>query len=224
VELSLPELQAAVQEIQDREAIRSCLHRYARGVDRFDRGLLLSAFHSDAIDDHGKFIGHPVEFADWVFDQHAKTHLSHQHCLFNHVCDLESEVAHTETYFMFAGMNRQGPPWSVLGGRYLDRFEKRNGVWAIAYRLTLRDWALIDERVSIEDQSSFTSTRASLPPAIRAFMDAGLSPRRDLSDPSYQRPLQADPERLEAWARLDSARLGQPPLQPAAGDRPEEQP
>jgi hypothetical protein len=202
---SLEHLQAVVGVMQDRQAIRDGLDRYARGVDRFDRELLLTAFHPDAIDDHGKFIGSPTEFADWALNQHTDAHLSHQHCLFNHVCELDGVTAHAETYFMFVGMNRKGPPWSVLGGRYLDRFERRDGVWAIAYRLTLRDWALLDERVDLAEQSSFTSTRASLPPAIRALMDAGSAPRRDRDDPSYRRPLQADPERLRAWSRLSGS-------------------
>jgi hypothetical protein len=35
--ISLERLQAAVQQMLDREAIRDCLMRYCRGVDRFDR-------------------------------------------------------------------------------------------------------------------------------------------------------------------------------------------
>lgn len=198
---SVAHLHAIVETLQARGAIADCLARYARGVDRFDRELVRSAFHPDAIDDHGKFIGGPEEFADWALNQHADAHLSHQHCLLNHLCELDGHTAHAETYFMFVAMNRHGPPCTVLGGRYLDRFEKRAGVWAIAYRLTVRDWVLSEGRVDLDQQSSFTSTRASLPPAIRAFMDAGPGPRRDRNDPSYRRPLQVDPERLKVWRR-----------------------
>ena len=62
-------------ELWDREAIRDCLHRYARGVDRFDRELILSAFHPDALDEHGKFVGTPDEFVDWALGQHSGAHL-----------------------------------------------------------------------------------------------------------------------------------------------------
>jgi hypothetical protein len=41
--------------------IRDCSQRYAHGVDCFDRALLLSALHPDAIDDHGKFGGNPAD-------------------------------------------------------------------------------------------------------------------------------------------------------------------
>src|SRR5882672_11478300 len=96
----------ALQQLLDRQAIQDCLMRYSRGVDRLDRELLLSAYHPDAVDDHGMFAGGRDAFVDWVIDMHSSTHLSQQHCLFNHTCELEGDVAHAETYYMFVGMNR----------------------------------------------------------------------------------------------------------------------
>jgi hypothetical protein len=32
----------------------------------------------------------------------------------------------------------------VLGGRYVDRFERRDGEWRIAARITVHDWSRID--------------------------------------------------------------------------------
>lgn len=204
--LSHEEVAAAVAEMQDREAIWQCLQRYARGVDRFERELILSAFHPDAVDDHGKFVGSREEFADWVIGQHTQAHLGHMHNLFNHTCDRNGDVAHTETYFMFAAMNREGTPLVLSGGRYLDRLEKRDGEWRIAYRTTMRDWGLMDERPDPEDLSSFTSTRAYLPEALRAFMNEGAPARRDRTDLSYERPLEVKPERLESWKRLQAGK------------------
>jgi len=202
VTVSLEQLHAQVQELVDRQAIRDCLMRYARGVDRFDRDLILSAFHPDFIDEHGKFVGTREEFVDWALDQHGKTHLSHQHCLMNHSCELAGNVAHTETYFLFVAMNRQGKPVQMNGGRYLDRFEKRDGQWAIAYRELLREWANLDEIPDMNDLSSFTSTRAVLSPEMCAFMNGGPASRRDRGDRSYVRPLLANPERVQAYRNL----------------------
>jgi SnoaL-like domain len=53
-----------IQELWDKESIRQCLNRYARGVDRFDRDIVLSPFHSDAIDEHGKSVGSPSQFIE----------------------------------------------------------------------------------------------------------------------------------------------------------------
>jgi hypothetical protein len=199
---SLEQLHAMVQEIQDREAIRDCLMRYARGVDRFDRELILSAFHPDFIDEHGKFVGTREEFADWALDQHTKTHLSTQHYLMNHRCELAGDTAHAETYFLFVGMNRKGKPLQMNGGRYVDRLEKRKGNWAIAYRELLRDWANLDETPDMSDLSSFTSTRAFLSPEMKAFMNGGPGSKRDRSDRSYARPLSGNPERLRQYRQL----------------------
>ena len=41
--------------------------RFSRGIDRFDRALMLSAFHPDAIDDHGEFVGTPEQLFDFSF-------------------------------------------------------------------------------------------------------------------------------------------------------------
>ena len=196
------QMKSMMQELWDREAIRQCLNRYARGVDRFDRDIILSAFHPDAIDEHGKFVGNPREFVEWALGQHSRAHLTHQHCLLNHTCEFDGDTAYTETYFIFVSMNREGKPLTMNGGRYVDRFEKRNGEWRIAYRICLRDWGLMDERPDINDLSSFTSTRALLSDKERAFMNGGPAAKRDRTDPSYWRPLRADPDRIAAYKKL----------------------
>jgi hypothetical protein len=200
--ITLEKLHAMVQQLMDREAIHDCVLRYARGVDRFDRELILSAFHPDFMDEHGKFVGTREEFVDWALDQHSKAHLSTQHCLMNHRCELDGDTAHAETYFMFVSMNRSGQVLNMNGGRYVDRLEKRDGVWGIVRRKLLRDWANMDERPDMNDLASFTSTRASLTPEMRAFMNGGVGSRRDRQDPSYDRPLEVDPERRKAYLRL----------------------
>jgi SnoaL-like domain len=42
-------------ELADREAIRDCLYRYSRGVDRCDEDMLRSVYWEDAFDDHVLF-------------------------------------------------------------------------------------------------------------------------------------------------------------------------
>jgi hypothetical protein len=185
-----------------KDAIRDCLQRYCRGVDRFDRELILSAFHPDCLDEHGKFVGTPEEFADWALGQHGAAHLSHQHCLLNINIDLDRDTAHCEAYFMFVCMNRSGKPLTLGGGRYVDRFECRDGAWRIAARVTLRDWSMMDDIPDMDDLSVFTSTRAHLSEAERAFMNQGRAARRGRSDPSYDRPLQVDPARREGYLAL----------------------
>jgi SnoaL-like domain len=188
--------------LSDSAAIRDCLMRYARGIYRFDRELILSAFHMDFIDKHGKFGGTREEFAAWALDQHARTHLRTQHYLLNHRCELDGDTAHTETYFMFVGINRQGKPLQMNGGRHIDRFERRDSTRAIAYRELLRVWANLNKTPDMSDLSSFTSTRALLSPQMKVFMNGGPGLRRDRGDRSYARPLTGDPTRIEQYRKL----------------------
>lgn len=191
------ELEQAIRELQDLQAIHDCLMAYSRGIDRLDRDLLLSVYHPDAIDDHGVFVGGPEEFVDWAIAMHTKTHLSHQHCVLNYTVDLDGDVAHTETYYMFVGMNREGSPLAVSGGRYVDRLEKREGRWAIATRVCVRDWAPLDEVPKTLDAAAMTVVKG-LDDATIARMRSGAQPARDRSDVSYRRPLEVDPGRLSA--------------------------
>lgn len=88
------------------------------------------------------------------------------------------------------------------GGRYLDRMERREGRSAIAARITMRDTGLLDERPDMDDLTSFTSTCATLTDEARAFINGGLGPKRDRSDPSYLRPLRVDPGRAIAYPQM----------------------
>ena len=83
------------------------MHRYCRGVDRFDREMVLSVYHPDAIDDHGVFVGRPEAFVDWAFAYHARHQQATHHIVTNHTCELDGDTAHTETYWIFSGINKQ---------------------------------------------------------------------------------------------------------------------
>jgi ketosteroid isomerase-like protein len=196
----MEDLERAVAELRDRQAIAEVLATYSRAVDRLDRALLLSVYHPDAIDDHGVFIGNPEDFADWVIAMHTASHLSHQHCVLNHTCDLDGDVAHTEAYYLFIGMNRAGTPVALSGGRYLDRMERRDGRWAIAARVCVRDWAPLREPATSLDQSRMTVVQDQ-DDALRAILRGGPQPSRDRRDPSYDRPLEIPAERVEAFRR-----------------------
>ena len=54
------------EEMADREAIRDCLYRYSRGVDRCDEEMLRSVYWEDALDDHCLFVGRREELIAWV--------------------------------------------------------------------------------------------------------------------------------------------------------------
>jgi hypothetical protein len=172
---SYDEIRASLRELKDRQEILDCIHRYCRGVDRGDRDLLLSAYHADAIDDHGVFVGIAADFATWALAYHREHQVSHQHAVLNHSCELSANSAHTETYFLYQGTNRVGPAM-LAGGRYVDRFERRNNRWAIAARVCVTEW--------------FAELgKDPLPPDFKAALTSNAIGLRDRSDVSYLRPL-----------------------------------
>lgn len=166
---------ARLEELLARQDISDCLTRFSRGMDRFDRELFLSAFHTDATIVAGDFVGGPADLYDWARAMHEQGQIATQHLLLNHTCDLDGDTAHSETYYVFAARNRDESNW-LAGGRYLDRFERRGDRWRIALRTNIIEWS------------------GMLPTMPLPFTDvpdvaANGAPARDRTDPSYLRPL-----------------------------------
>jgi hypothetical protein len=118
-------------------------------VDRGDEATLASVYHPDGTDDHGTFSGPGHRFAAWAVGGAAKVWHSSHHTVHNVMIEWRTaDVAHVESYVL--GFNRRrGEPGSVevFAGRYLDRFERRDGEWKIAHRKAIRDVdTLLDRR------------------------------------------------------------------------------
>ena len=135
-----PEKLASLEQLLDRQQINDCLVRFSRGMDRFDRALFLSAFHDDATISAGDFVGDPVALYEWASELHEQGQSATHHNLLNHSCDIDAEIAHSETYYLFVGCNRDNTNW-IAGGRYIDRLERRAGVWKIALRCNAIEWS-----------------------------------------------------------------------------------
>jgi hypothetical protein len=169
-----------LQKLIDRQEILDCLTRYSRGVDRFDKELLLSAYHPDARDDHGVFVGTAAEFADWVFDAHGNGQKRTMHILGNHTCEIDGHTAHAETYCTYFGLN-QDETIDVVFNRYIDRLEKRDGEWRIADRICVVDWF-----GGLKDSNEVDSVIKPSMAALTSNAETG----RHKGDVSYNRPLQ----------------------------------
>lgn len=174
------ELEAMVRALHDRQAIRDVIDRYSRGVDRQDKDILVSCYHPDAVDDHGMFVGAADSFFDWLDPSHLHLFATHQHIVCNHTCELAGDIAHTETYYMFAGMTKADNALAMSGGRYVDRLEKRGGEWRIAARKCLVEWG--SANMTVEGMAEVYAAVGKV--------------ARDRSDCSYDRPLTNDPARV----------------------------
>lgn len=166
---------ADLREVLDRQRIWQCQLNYARGMDRLDRELALSAYHPGAVEDHGAVIQSCEDFVDRVLAFHREREVTTLHILSNHSCEIDGDVAHTETYVRSFSVRHEGP--HVLAfGRFVDRLERRDGRWGIVSRVSIPEGA--SELPRFADRAGMTDDPRTL--SKRA---------RDRSDPSYLRPL-----------------------------------
>lgn len=135
--------EASLQALLDREAIRQLVNIYCRAADRHDHELMRSLYHEDAIDDHGSFFkGLATEFIDKLPEIQAPMEILH-HNVTTHNIELHGDRAEGETYIIaFHKVRTEAGSFDLLiGGRYFDRYEKREGVWKFSHRAVVADWA-----------------------------------------------------------------------------------
>lgn len=128
------------QELADKQEIHEAVLRYCRGVDRCEPDLIRSAFHPDAFDDHGAFRMPALEFADAITKQKREKMEFSVHRITNHLIEIDGDTAISEAIVSSVQRVRGETFTQFSGSRYLDRFEKRDGEWRIAYRLIVHDW------------------------------------------------------------------------------------
>jgi len=161
-------------EVCDRMALDDLVMRYCRGIDRRDFELVRSLYHDDAIDDHGKmFCGSPDEYVAWL--RGAMDGLECTiHSISNSLFVIDGDKAEGE--HIVTAFHRSKPPERqeiVIHGRYLDRYERRDGGWKFNHRQIVFDHGY----VRAVDEEGFAAAGAD---AVHG------STGRD--DPSWQYP------------------------------------
>lgn len=137
-------MSAVSEEMQNliaRESIRQCIARIARGEDRRDATLISASYWPDATTDFGVFSGSFAEYLAWVVPGSPAIPVT-QHVLGQSVIELQGDGAKAETHVTSYHRINMGNEERdvVIGGRYLDRLERRGGEWRIAQRTMLYDW------------------------------------------------------------------------------------
>lgn len=125
------------------EEIRNLAALYMRGLDRLDAALLIEQFWDDAYLNYGIYEGDVPGFAAFCMEALGDNHRNH-HMIGQHTIDFDGDEAFGEVYYQAyhkvtdeAGHDRD----VFISGRYVDRYERRSGIWKIAYRSELVDWA-----------------------------------------------------------------------------------
>lgn len=134
----------AISELIDKQAVTEVLLGYCRAIDRRDADLMRRVYWPDAIDDHAVFRGNVEEFLAYSFP--FMEGVVSQHRITNIWVDITGpDEAFSECYF--SGFHDfpvvEGQPHRlerIVGGRYLDRHERRGGEWRIIERTLVIDW------------------------------------------------------------------------------------
>jgi hypothetical protein len=145
-----------LQRLADRIDIQEALYRYARGIDRRNWDFLASAFHPGAQIHQGDIRGSIEEMIENVKARHAAIEQS-AHLMTNIQIEFDGpDGAVVETYYL-AYLRNDGLPaimrTALIGGgapeagkidmrslgRYIDRFERRDGHWRIARRVCIAE-------------------------------------------------------------------------------------
>ena len=134
-----------LQTLADKQEIFDLSSTYMRGLDRLDLDLIKSTYHEDATDDRGFFQGSGWELADLAIGILAEHRVNH-HILGQANIEIEGDVAFGEIYFIaYHRIIENGIEKDfIVGGRYIDRYEKRADTWKIAHRSELNDYCRTD--------------------------------------------------------------------------------
>lgn len=188
-------LQKKLQRLVDKNEIIEQLYRWSRGTARRDWDLVRTVFHGNARDDHGTLDGSLDEFINWQKRHHSGVDQS-VHFLGNFLIDfIDDDHALSESHVIAfhhypeeharadivgaeaaKGMKEMN---SIIVGRYLDKFERRDGVWRIAHRQAVFETALTHEGGRNLLPHWMAATRDADDPLLRMRAELGLKPLAD---------------------------------------------
>jgi hypothetical protein len=142
---------ASLDELAARAEIADVVNRFCHAVDRHRWELMDTVFHEDGTT---RFLDNVRPWREMVANGRVslgELPVTH-HQTGNMLITVDGDVAHAETYVTaFHRVPTTAPRnyfWDgrdeayegVAGGRYVDRFERRDGRWRIAERQTLVEW------------------------------------------------------------------------------------
>ena len=171
-----PQQLQALQAVIDKQAIEDLLHAYCNAADRRDYDKMRELYHEDAWDDHTPFFnGLAQEFIDQLPAIGAPMEILHHNITTTNISlnRDQPELAEGEVYVLAFHQIKTdtGLIDLMVGGRYLDKYEKRNDTWKFSYRTIVTDWANIQEPSQVDLQ--------------HPLLEGAKLGKKDASDPLY---------------------------------------
>lgn len=176
LESRLADIERKLQHLTDIQEIREVIARHSRGCDRHDAACNASAFHEGGVHELGNRV-----IDGKAYGEHSNAGLAMMfdatiHTPVLQTCEIDGDVAHTESYVIGILLDKGGETSRVIAGRYIDRLERRDGRWGIMVR-----------RVTVEIVVQGDATVMSTDPFKAQHY---LKGNRDRDDLSYLRPLE----------------------------------
>ncbi len=138
----------SIETLLAKQAIAELVYTYPRGLDRLDRDILLSIAHPGArVEFSTMFKGTWVEYVDWLMKAHHAM-VFNNHRISNLLIKVDGDRGVSEatsTARLIAKREDGAIEDRVVYSRYLDRWQRDNGRWGLAHRLTVRDFRRVRE-------------------------------------------------------------------------------
>jgi hypothetical protein len=165
-----------LRDLVEKQRMQEALLRYCRGTDRVVGELMLQLFRPGATTRHGAFEGRIEDFVADSVVRIKESATSVTHALANVLVEIapDGATATSESYFTcYLGRTVDGSDLvDVMGGRYLDRWERVDGALLVADRVVVHDWS------TVVDQGEHRFPRAT-----DRFVAGGWGP----DDPVFER-------------------------------------
>ena len=131
-----------VQALLDKQAIGEVIARYSRTLDWLDDAGQASCYWPDAVIDYEFFKGTAAKFLPVVMTIERASQRRWHMLSGLQIALTSATTASTECYGMATGIREADGVFTgrLIGGRYLDEFERRAGEWRISKRNYIMDW------------------------------------------------------------------------------------
>jgi hypothetical protein len=164
LEARVAQLETALQPETDYRGILDNELQYTRGLDRHDEEMISTVFWPDARVSYGELVSMD-EMAAWANAGHAEN-AAHQHHVTGLTLDIDGNTAHEEGYIFFSSDMARDSSFDTVGeptpgraaagtlttfgtGRYVNRYERRDGEWRIIVHEYVHDISLMLEPVDL---------------------------------------------------------------------------
>lgn len=138
--------------------------QYTRGLDRHDEDLISTVFWPEARVSYGALVSMD-EMAAWANAGHAEN-AAHQHHVTGLILDIDGDTAHEEGYIFYSSDMERDTSFDTIGeptpgraasgslttfgtGRYVNRYERRDGEWRMIVHEYVHDISLMLEPVDL---------------------------------------------------------------------------